>query len=57
VSHREQYDDLKQRVHELITLAYEGEHAYALRDVAVPLAIDLVGELGAVLLELELVRG
>ncbi|HEY4441639.1 MAG TPA: hypothetical protein VGN14_14365 [Candidatus Elarobacter sp.] len=44
-------------MHELITLAYEGEHAYALRDVAVPLAIDLVGELGAVLLELELVRG
>lgn len=55
-THRERYDALRDRARELTDRAYVAGAPWQLRDEAVPLVVDLCCELGAVVLELELLR-
>lgn len=54
-AHRERHNELRTRVAETVDLAYSGRiWSEALKDVGVPLLLDLGAELGACVLELEL---
>lgn len=52
MTHRENLSELRARALELARVAYEGGGG-SLREDGLPLILDLVGELGAVVLECE----